>query len=142
MAGCILGLSCPCPHLLQQLCQVLSAGGHFLVQLLDGLLGSAKLLQTLLLPGLGGSQLLLQPSQAVPQALALLLLCPQLQRRQRVSGCCIAVLVPLPARARSVPSLLLPIPAHCPLLQHRLCCRDLFSLLRVLIRSFACCSSC
>lgn len=77
-AGCNLELSCPCAHLLQQLCQMLSVRGHFLVQVLDGLLGSAKLLQTLLLTGLGGSQLLLQPSQAVLQALGLLLLCPQL----------------------------------------------------------------
>lgn len=61
---------------------MLSVGAHFLLQALDGLLGSAKLLQTLLLPGLGGSQLLLQLSQALPQALALVLLCPQLQRRQ------------------------------------------------------------
>lgn len=107
---------------------MLSVGGHFLAQVLDGLLGSAELLQTLLPLVVGGSQLLLQPSQALPQALALFLLCSQLQRRQSISGCCVAVLVLLPARVRSVPSLLLPVPAPCPLLQHRLCSRALFSL--------------
>ena len=143
VAGCVLGLSNPCPHLLPRLCQVLSVGGHFSLQVSDGLVGSAELLQPSLLPGPAGSQLLLQLSQAVLQALAPLLPCPHLQRRRCVSGGCMAVLVPVPGRARSVPSVLLLSPARCPLLQHRLCCRALFSLLRVLIRSsFACCSAC
>lgn len=55
------------------------------MQDLDGLLGFTQLLQVLLLPGLGGSQLFLQLSQVVLQTLALLLLCPQL-REGNASG--------------------------------------------------------
>lgn len=86
-------LSCPTlPHLLLQLC-------HCSVWALDALFVSAQLQQTLLLLGLGGSQLLWQPGWAVLQSLALLL-CPQLQRRQCASGlalCC----VPFPEHSHS-----------------------------------------
>lgn len=84
-----LGLCFLCPYLSQQLCLVLSAGGYLLLQVLDGLLGPAELLQALLLPGLGGSQLFLQLSQAALQALASILPHPQLQRRHSISGCCV-----------------------------------------------------